>query len=108
MPPSKLKTTKLFAAALGGGLALGSFVAPMAHAEESSTDAVTSFSSEGSSDPAENPDLDRRTRTVLKYGVTTEADIAKCQADWAGKELPALGPRLRFPVPDKPNHPGVC
>lgn len=102
MTPSKIKTTKLFAAALGGGLALGAFVAPMAHAEESSTDAVTSFSSEGSSDPAENPDLDRRIRTVLKYGVTTEADIAQCQADWAGMELPALDRSYDFPCPTSP------
>ncbi|WP_315041351.1 hypothetical protein [Corynebacterium argentoratense] len=28
MTPSKINTTKLFAAALGGGLALGAFVAP--------------------------------------------------------------------------------
>ena len=99
MTPSKIKTTKLFAAALVGGLALGAFVAPMAHAEE---DAVTGFSSEGSSDPAENPDFDRRIRTVLKYGVTTEADIAKCQADWAGKELPALDRSYDFPCPTSP------
>ncbi|APT84053.1 hypothetical protein [Corynebacterium aquilae] len=103
MTPSKISRKFAATFAAGGMVVAALATAPVAHAGDDFSSNLKNFqSSEGTSSTTDNSDLNRREKTVLKYGVTTQEQIDKCKAEWADKVLPAIDRGYDFPCPTSP------